>query len=397
VFNPYNINGNLTLTAQWAVTTIIVTFNSQGGSTPDPTSKQVTYGQNYGALPVVERAGYIFMGWYNVSEGGTNSDNKVVPGTKVTTDVNHTVYAYWKPMNNIVYTVHYYLLGTTNRVAADKTVRGQLMASTVTERAIGVTGYRLFSLQSQTITLAASGNEISFYYVSNTVASYTVVFTDGLGTTINTQYVTYGSDAVAPDDPTRDGYTFVGWDTSFSNITGDLTVNALWQVIPAIPIGTGNTTETSPPDTTPTVDEPVVGTTDTNTASWSLFDLICMILCVIAAVVGALRPLLYRRRDDNNKNRQAQASTFKEKDTFHKARILTIVFGFIVAIALIVLFFLTQDLTQPMVFFDWWSIVFAIGLILAIVFVILDVKKVERTQRGTTRQWSQPQQAGAAA
>lgn len=42
----------------------------------------------------------------------------------------------------------------------------------------------------------------------------------------------YGGAAIAPDTPTRDDYTFVGWDVSFDYITGDLTVTALWQENP---------------------------------------------------------------------------------------------------------------------------------------------------------------------
>ena len=64
------------------------------------------------------------------------------------------------------------------------------------------------------------------------ITSYTVTFKDWDGTTISTQDVSPGSAATAPTPPIRDGYDFTGWDTDFSNVTGNLTVTA--QYIEAI-------------------------------------------------------------------------------------------------------------------------------------------------------------------
>ena len=59
--------------------------------------------------------------------------------------------------------------------------------------------------------------------------SYTVTFTDGQGNTLKTESVEKGSAATVPADPTKEGYTFDGWDKDFSSVTSDLTVNALWK------------------------------------------------------------------------------------------------------------------------------------------------------------------------
>ncbi|MCL1810884.1 MAG: CehA/McbA family metallohydrolase [Methanomassiliicoccaceae archaeon] len=56
--------------------------------------------------------------------------------------------------------------------------------------------------------------------------TYTVTFKDWDGTILKTQTVEEGSNATAPANPSRAGYTFAGWDRTFSNVTGDLTVNA---------------------------------------------------------------------------------------------------------------------------------------------------------------------------
>ena len=60
--------------------------------------------------------------------------------------------------------------------------------------------------------------------------TYTVTFKDWDGTTLKTQTVEEGSSATAPSNPTRYGYTFTGWDKTFTNITGDITVTAQYEI-----------------------------------------------------------------------------------------------------------------------------------------------------------------------
>ena len=60
------------------------------------------------------------------------------------------------------------------------------------------------------------------------VVYHTVTFTDGDGGILKTEKVEHGQSAMAPNDPTRDGFVFHGWDREFSNVIDDLTVNAIW-------------------------------------------------------------------------------------------------------------------------------------------------------------------------
>ena len=58
--------------------------------------------------------------------------------------------------------------------------------------------------------------------------TYTVTFKDWDGEVLKTEEVTEGSGATAPTSPTRDYYTFTGWDKPFDEVTEDLTVTATY-------------------------------------------------------------------------------------------------------------------------------------------------------------------------
>ena len=60
------------------------------------------------------------------------------------------------------------------------------------------------------------------------VKTYTVKFNDYNGVTIKSEVVEVGKSATAPADPIRSGYVFVGWNTDFSNVKGNLTVTATY-------------------------------------------------------------------------------------------------------------------------------------------------------------------------
>jgi hypothetical protein len=57
---------------------------------------------------------------------------------------------------------------------------------------------------------------------------YKVTFMNGVDV-IDEQIVPYGEAAVSPTNVTREGYKFVGWNTTFSKITENLTVKALFE------------------------------------------------------------------------------------------------------------------------------------------------------------------------
>ena len=59
--------------------------------------------------------------------------------------------------------------------------------------------------------------------------SYTVTFVDYDGDVLKTETVVSGGSATAPANPTREGYTFIGWDLPFNQVTTTLTITAQYQ------------------------------------------------------------------------------------------------------------------------------------------------------------------------
>ena len=61
-------------------------------------------------------------------------------------------------------------------------------------------------------------------------SDWDVEFVDWDGTILATMKVPNGEAATAPDAPTREGYTFIGWDKDFSSVIEDMTITALYQI-----------------------------------------------------------------------------------------------------------------------------------------------------------------------
>lgn len=67
-------------------------------------------------------------------------------------------------------------------------------------------------------------------YVKWTINKYTVTFMDGEKVLETFPNVPHGETVTAPEVPKKDGKTFIKWDTDFSKVTSDLTINAVYDV-----------------------------------------------------------------------------------------------------------------------------------------------------------------------
>ena len=70
---------------------------------------------------------------------------------------------------------------------------------------------------------------------SDSSKKYTVNFYDYDGTLVKSQQVVEGKMAIAPENPTREGYEFCGWDHPLTSIQSDLDVTAQYQPIASVP------------------------------------------------------------------------------------------------------------------------------------------------------------------
>lgn len=85
-----------TLHAGWQENTYLVTFCSNGGT--ECGSRYVTYDRSYGyegELPVPQKAGYTFAGWYAANVGGNGDGVQITNETRVQLLSEQTLYARW--------------------------------------------------------------------------------------------------------------------------------------------------------------------------------------------------------------------------------------------------------------------------------------------------------------
>lgn len=76
------------LVAQEKTGASVVTFDACGGNT-GLNQSVVAAGQTIGELPVAQRQGYVFLGWYTEAQGGTRITADYIP------EANRTCYAHW--------------------------------------------------------------------------------------------------------------------------------------------------------------------------------------------------------------------------------------------------------------------------------------------------------------
>ena len=63
---------------------------------------------------------------------------------------------------------------------------------------------------------------------------YKVDFVDWDNSILDSQQVVHGGAAIAPNEPTRDGWVFVGWDKTFHLVEDNMTIHAQYEVISGI-------------------------------------------------------------------------------------------------------------------------------------------------------------------
>jgi len=315
---------------QWQAATLTVYFDSQGGTAPTPASKTVTFNSPYGPLATTTRAGYNFTGWYTAPTGGT----LVTANTIVTTAVDHTLYARWSliVVPPTTYTVTY-APGDHGTFAPQTT--GGLIYGAATPAAPNPTGEEgwVFSAWSPAVQATVTG---SITYTAQWTAapepeeeSFTVTFIDWDNTVLKVQVVPRGGDATAPPDPSRDGYTFTGWDRDFTNVQSDLTVRAVYEAVVE-------------PEPVPLA------------AFWALINLILCLIGALLAIVTFIRAILPKKKDEDEDTGETEQT---------KNRMIFVILTVVLGVLGVIIFILTEDMRNPMILVDRWTIVNLIVLL----------------------------------
>lgn len=108
---------------------------------------------------------------------------------------------------------------------------GMVVTATYSDGAIGivkgyeVSGYDAALVGEQTVTVRY-GAATTAFVVRVAKIALIVTFVDHDGTVLSIQQVKSGNAATAPENPSRIGYLFTGWDQDFTHITGDMTITA---------------------------------------------------------------------------------------------------------------------------------------------------------------------------
>ena len=201
--------GDMTITATWAINQYTITFDTNGGSEIAPITQD--YGTEITAPEDPTKIGYTFKGW-----------DKEIPSTMPAESM--TIKATWK-INQ--YTITFDTDGGSEIAPIIQDFGTEItMPENPTKTGYTFNGWKgipednLMPAEDLIITAKWQINQ------------YTITFdTDG-GSAIDPITQDYGTDITPPEDPTKEGYTFKGWDKEIPSTmpAGDMAITATWQI-----------------------------------------------------------------------------------------------------------------------------------------------------------------------
>ena len=208
------------LTAQWTAPTYAVTLNTNGGTIAN--GKDVT-GYTYGVgatLPTdVTRTGYTFKGWYD-NENLTGSPVTAIGGTEMGNK------EYWAKWEINQYTITFDTNGGSEIAPITQDYGTEITAPDNPTRK----GYTFKGWDKEIPkTMPAENMTVKAQWEIN---QYTITFDTNGGSEIAPITQDYGTEITAPDNPTRKGYTFKGWDKEIPETmpAENITVKAQWEI-----------------------------------------------------------------------------------------------------------------------------------------------------------------------
>ena len=199
---------NITVKAQWEINQYTITFDTNGGSEIAPITQD--YGTEITAPDNPTRKGYTFKGW-----------DKEIPETMPAE--NMTVKAQWE-INQ--YTITFDTNGGSEIAPITQDYGTEITAPDNPTRK----GYTFKGWDKEIPETMPAGNiTVKAQWEIN---QYTITFDTNGGSEIVPITQDYGTEITVPDNPTRKGYTFKGWDKEIPEAmpAENITVKAQWKI-----------------------------------------------------------------------------------------------------------------------------------------------------------------------
>ena len=198
---------NITVKAQWEINQYTITFDTNGGSEIAPITQD--YGTKITAPDNPTRKGYTFKGW-----------DKEIPETMPAENI--TVKAQWE-INQ--YTIAFDTNGGSEIAPITQDYGTEITAPDNPTRK----GYTFKGWDKEIPeTMPAENITVKAQWKIN---QYTIAFDTNGGSDIAPITQDYGTEITAPDNPTRKGYTFKGWDKEIPETmpAENITITARWK------------------------------------------------------------------------------------------------------------------------------------------------------------------------
>ena len=198
---------NITVKAQWEINQYTITFDTNGGSEIAPITQD--YGTEITAPDNPTRKGYTFKGW-----------DKEIPETMPAENI--TVKAQWE-INQ--YTITFDTNGGSEIAPITQDYGTEITAPDNPTRK----GYTFKGWDREIPeTMPAENITVKAQWEIN---QYTITFDTNGGSEIAPITQDYGTEITAPDNPTRKGYTFKGWDREIPETmpAENITITARWK------------------------------------------------------------------------------------------------------------------------------------------------------------------------
>ena len=198
---------NITVKAQWEINQYTITFDTNGGSEIAPITQD--YGTEITAPDNPTRKGYTFKGWDKEIPEAMPAENMTV---KAQWEINQYTIAFdTNGGSEIAPITQDY--GTEITVPDNPTRKGYTFKGW--DKEIPET------MPAENITVKAQWE----------INQYTITFDTNGGSEIAPITQDYGTEITAPDNPTRKGYTFKGWDREIPETmpAENITITARWK------------------------------------------------------------------------------------------------------------------------------------------------------------------------